>query len=97
MKDTMWSEGWRRLRARRSAVLALAVLALVALAAILVPWLSPYDYATPAWTRIFTPPTLRAGQIFGTDALGRDLLVRVMWGTELEPYICGAGFASAKT
>ena len=73
----------QRLRARRGAVVALAVLAAIVLAALLVPWLSPYDYATPSWSQIFRPPTLRGGQWFGTDSLGRDLLVRVMWGCRI--------------
>ncbi len=76
----LWRQSVRRLCARRSTVLAAALLGLIVAAAVLVPWLSPYDYATPAWTRIFLGPTLRGGQLFGTDSLGRDLLVRVMWG-----------------
>jgi len=71
---------WRILRAQPLTMAALAMLSFIVAAAILVPLLSPYDYATPQWTRIFTPPTLRGGQVFGTDGLGRDLLVRVMWG-----------------
>jgi oligopeptide transport system permease protein len=78
-----WRQAWRRLRAQRSALAALTLLALIVLAALLVPLLSPYDYATPVWTRIFVPPGLQGGQIFGTDALGRDLLVRVMWGCRI--------------
>ena len=76
----LWRQSWRRLCARHSTTLAAAILGAIIVGAVLVPWLSPYDYATPAWTRIFTPPTLRGGQVFGTDSLGRDLLVRVMWG-----------------
>ena len=74
---------WQHLCARRSARVAAAALALIMLAALIVPWLSPYDYATPAWTRIFHAPTANGGQIFGTDSLGRDLLVRVMWGCRI--------------
>lgn len=76
----LWHESWRRLRARRSTTAAAAVLGSVIIAAVLVPWLSPYDYATPSWTEIFSPPTAGGGHLFGTDSLGRDLLVRVMWG-----------------
>jgi oligopeptide transport system permease protein len=76
----LWSESWRRLRARPGTRLAALVLLMILAAALLVPWLSPYDYATPVWTQIFTAPTLRGGRLFGTDGLGRDLLVRVMWG-----------------
>ncbi len=78
-----WQQLWQRLSARRSTVVALWTLLAIVLAAVAVPALSPYDYSTPAWTRIFTPPSLHGGQIFGTDALGRDLLVRVMWGCRI--------------
>jgi oligopeptide transport system permease protein len=78
-----WQQLWARLRARRSTMVALWTLLAIVVAACAVPMLSPYDYSTPAWTRIFTPPSLRGGQIFGTDALGRDLLVRVMWGCRI--------------
>ncbi len=78
-----WRQLWQRLSARRSTVVSLWILLSIVVAAFAVPVLSPYDYATPAWTRIFTPPSLQGGQIFGTDALGRDLLVRVMWGCRI--------------
>jgi oligopeptide transport system permease protein len=78
-----WQQGWRRLRARRATWAAAALLAAIVLAAVLVPWLSPYDYATPAWTEIFRAPSWSAGRPFGTDGLGRDLLVRVMWGCRI--------------
>jgi oligopeptide transport system permease protein len=79
----LWSASWRRLCARPSTRLAAGILALIIVAALLVPWLSPYDYATPVWTQIFRPPTLHGGRLFGTDGLGRDLLVRVMWGCRI--------------
>jgi oligopeptide transport system permease protein len=81
--DGPWRRGWRRLCARRGARWALGVLGLIIALALLVPALSPYDSATPSWTHIFTRPTLRGGQWFGTDGLGRDLLVRVMWGCRI--------------
>jgi oligopeptide transport system permease protein len=64
-----------RLRSQRWALYALA--ALVA-GAVLVPLASPHGYATPEWTRILRAPSFSAP--FGTDGLGRDLLVRSMWG-----------------
>jgi oligopeptide transport system permease protein len=79
----LWQQSWRRLRARRATWVAALLLLAIMLAALLVPWLSPYDYATPAWTEIFRPPSWRAGRPFGTDGLGRDLLVRVMWGCRI--------------
>ena len=70
-------------RIRPGARVAAGLLALIVAAALLVPALSPYDYATPAWTLIFTGPRLGGGHLFGTDSLGRDLLVRVMWGCRI--------------
>ncbi len=75
------ARAWRRLRARPSTRCAALLLALIVAAAVLVPWLSPYDYSSRRlWTQIFAPPTWHGGRLFGTDGLGRDLLVRVMWG-----------------
>jgi oligopeptide transport system permease protein len=79
----LWSESWRRLRARPSTRYAALVLGLIIAAAVLVPWLSPNDYSTPVWTQIFAPPSLHGGRLFGSDGLGRDLLVRVMWGCRI--------------
>lgn len=79
----LWAESWRRLRAQRSARYAALLLALIIAAAVLVPWISPNDYATPVWTQIFAPPSIQGGRLFGADGLGRDLLVRVMWGCRI--------------
>jgi oligopeptide transport system permease protein len=81
--EGLWQQSWRRLRARRATWVAALLLLAIMLAALLVPWLSPYDYATPAWTEIFRSPSWRASRPFGTDGLGRDLLVRVMWGCRI--------------
>jgi oligopeptide transport system permease protein len=76
--DSQWRRAWRRLRRHPLALLALGFLAAVMLASLLVPLVSPFDYATPHWDELYQPPG--AAHPFGTDALGRDLLVRVMWG-----------------
>jgi oligopeptide transport system permease protein len=78
-----WLRAWRRLRADRAGAAALATLGAIALAAVLVPLLSPHDYATPSWTQLFAPPSWRAGLPLGADGLGRDLLVRAMWGCRI--------------
>lgn len=53
------------------------------LAALLVPWLSPYTYYAPSWDEIDLAPDWRSGHLLGTDDLGRDLLVRLMWGCRI--------------
>jgi peptide/nickel transport system permease protein len=64
---------------RRRLVLAGAlVLATVALLALFAPWLTPYDpMALKVLDRLQSP---RAAHWFGTDELGRDVLVRVIYG-----------------
>jgi oligopeptide transport system permease protein len=77
---SLWRDAFSRLSHNRPAMASAAVLALIVLAAIVVPWISPYNYYTPQWAQLDMSPNLHGGHIFGTDDLGRDLLVRVMWG-----------------
>ncbi len=74
-------QAWRRLKRRPAALIALGTLCLITLLALLVPLISPFDFAAPDWDEIFQAPS--AAHWFGTDALGRDLLVRVMWGCRI--------------
>jgi len=76
-----YGQAWRRLKRRPAALIALGMLCLITLLALLVPLISPFDFATPDWDEIFQAPS--AAHWFGTDALGRDLLVRVMWGCRI--------------
>jgi peptide/nickel transport system permease protein len=64
---------------RRRVVLAgAAILAVVALAALLAPWVAPYDpMALKVLDRLQSP---RATHWFGTDELGRDVFSRVIFG-----------------
>jgi peptide/nickel transport system permease protein len=75
-----WRRAWRRLRHRRGAVFGLVmVLAFVALA-LLAPWVAPHDPIATSWSAIRKPPD--AAHWFGTDEIGRDVLSRVVWGTQ---------------
>jgi oligopeptide transport system permease protein len=60
-----------------------SVLLLIALASLILPALSPYDYFTPRLDLISRPPMLQGGHLLGTDPLGRDLLIRVLWGCRI--------------
>lgn len=57
---------------------AVVILVGVSLAALIGPWLSPYDYAVPAGPP-FLPP-LSPGHLLGTDNLGLDVMTRVLEG-----------------
>ncbi len=53
----------------------LAIMALVALAA---PWIAPYSPIDMNVLQRLKPPS--AAHLFGTDAMGRDVFSRVLWG-----------------
>jgi oligopeptide transport system permease protein len=71
---------------------ALGVLGGIIVACLLLPWVSPYDYYTPHLELLSRGPMLSGGHILGTDPLGRDLLVRVMWGCRIS---LGIGLAAS--
>jgi oligopeptide transport system permease protein len=62
---------------------SLVLLAVILLSALLLPVVSPYDYYTPSWEELDLPPGFSHGHLLGTDDLGRDLLVRLMWGCRI--------------
>ena len=68
---SLWQDAFARLLYDRTAVASGVVLGVIVLASIVVPWISPYNYYTPEWALLNTPPTLHGGHIFGTDDLGR--------------------------
>lgn len=75
------SDRWQILRllvARKTVLIALIVLAVLVLAALLAPWISPYDpYKLSIMNRLKAPS---AAHWFGTDDFGRDVLSRVIHG-----------------
>lgn len=73
-----WVRALRRLRRHRAAMLGVAILAAVFVACFLVPFLLGLDPTATAPELRHLPPSWR--HWFGTDALGRDHLARVLIG-----------------
>lgn len=73
-----WRAAWSRLCQSRSALVALAFLALVSVACVAGPWVSPYAESDQHLERVAQPPSLT--HWMGTDLLGRDLATRVLSG-----------------
>jgi oligopeptide transport system permease protein len=78
---TFWSDAWRRLKRNRAAMIGLWVTTLLIVAAVVGPWLVPYTYSQQDFDHIFEPPS--RAHWFGTDELGRDVLVRVLYGARI--------------
>lgn len=72
------ARAWRRMRRRHSAMVGLGIVVILVLAAVLAPWIAPYDPAQQSWTAVRKPPSWL--HLLGTDESGRDLLSRVIFG-----------------
>lgn len=69
---------WRRLKKNPIVALAVAALTLIALAALLAPWIAPYDPYETALRLRLKPPS--SAHWLGTDSQGRDMLTRLLFG-----------------
>jgi ABC-type dipeptide/oligopeptide/nickel transport system permease subunit len=69
----------RRLARDRVAALAGLLLTVIVFAALLAPWIAPYDPYFTDLTKVMRPPD--AEHWFGTDNTGRDIFSRVLYGT----------------
>jgi oligopeptide transport system permease protein len=80
---SLWGDAGRRLLRNKAAVAAVIVLLIVVLACFVGPLLVPYELDEIFWDAIMTPPDWAGGHLFGTDANGRDLLVRTLNGGQI--------------
>ncbi len=80
MKRGLWRDAFRELAADRAAMTGVAVLAVLLLAAFAGPALLDYREDEIDWSSIAVAPFAADGHWLGTDRLGRDLLVRTLFG-----------------
>ncbi|MBU6299050.1 MAG: peptide ABC transporter permease, partial [Alphaproteobacteria bacterium] len=90
---SLWVDARRRLFENRAAVVAMILLAAITSMAVLAPLLSQYSFETTNWNVVSCAPdwwpdstvTCNAGGThwFGTDSVGRDLFVRVLYGARV--------------
>lgn len=78
---TFWQDAWRRLKENRGAMIGLWVVIALFVVAIVGPYLSPYTYEQQDLAIADQGPTW--AHPFGTDGLGRDQLVRVLYGARI--------------
>ncbi len=69
---------FQRLSRNKGAVVGLCFFILLVLAAIFAPVISPYDYMEPDLGNMFSSPSRE--HLMGTDAMGRDILSRLLYG-----------------
>src|SRR5437016_4356590 len=80
---SLWQDALARLLRNRAAVVSLVLLAIIALLAVFAPLLSPHPFDEVYFDEIGAPPNFAKAHWFGTDANGRDLFVRTLYGARV--------------
>ena len=75
---SLWQDAWARLRKNRLAVFGTIVLSIVVVVSVCGPWFMSYTYDEQDTALGASAPS--AAHWLGTDALGRDLLTRILYG-----------------
>ncbi|HUV28062.1 MAG TPA: ABC transporter permease [Anaerolineales bacterium] len=82
--ESMMRLVWRRFRRHPGAIVGAVVLTVIILASVFA-FVSPYDPNTSDILSRLEPPSLQ--HPFGTDALGRDLLTRCLYGGRISLFV----------
>jgi oligopeptide transport system permease protein len=76
-----------RIRSNRMVTICTGLLTVIALVALVGPWLIPFDYAATDFDDRLAAPGASGGHLFGTDELGRDLLARTLLGVQITLFV----------
>lgn len=91
IRRRMLGEFWFYFRQNRGAVAGLVVFALLVVVAILAPLLAPHHPSTQYRDALLLPPVWQEGGraefLLGTDAVGRDMLSRLIFGARYSLFI----------
>lgn len=79
----LWSGAAARIKRNRVAVVAASVILALAILALSGPAFSRYTYDALDWQHLAAAPFATASHWLGTDRLGRDLLVRTLYGVRI--------------
>jgi oligopeptide transport system permease protein len=78
---TYWQDVFSRLKRNKAAMISLGVIILIFLLAIFLPFFLPYTYSDQLIGQESQAPSWK--HIMGTDSLGRDMLVRILYGARV--------------
>jgi oligopeptide transport system permease protein len=79
----LWIDAVVRIKRNRVAVVAASIILLLAILALSGPAFSRYTYDALDWQHLAAAPFATASHWLGTDRLGRDLLVRTLYGVRI--------------
>jgi oligopeptide transport system permease protein len=77
---SLWTDAWAVLKRNRAATLSAWTIMALTVLVIVGPWLCAYAYDYIDFARASSGPSFASKHFFGTDNLGRDLLVRTLYG-----------------
>jgi peptide/nickel transport system permease protein len=79
-KQSRIGEIWRRLKKNKAAVISLFVIVIVILVAVFAEQIAPFPFDQVDFEKSFHPPSRE--HLLGTDRLGRDVLSRIIYGSQ---------------
>ncbi len=82
---SLWQEALQRLLLNRLATLGLVIVLLFILAALIGPYITPYDFLEQDIDSAMQ--TVSRDHLLGTDALGRDILSRLLHGARTAAFV----------
>jgi len=77
---SLWVDAWHRLLKNKAAVVSGIIMGIMLLLVLAGPMLLPWEGDFTDWDNTLSPPSLETKHWFGTDAVGRDILVRTLEG-----------------
>lgn len=78
---SLWSNSWYRLKQNRLAMIGFVILIFMILISLITPWIAPYSYEVQDLNLGAVPPSTE--HWLGTDIFGRDMLTRIMYGSQV--------------
>lgn len=75
-----WEDAWHRLLKNRAAVYSAFIMTFMILLVLFGPMVISWESDFTDWDFIYSAPNFASGHWFGTDAVGRDILVRTLEG-----------------
>ena len=84
------NNAWHKLARNKMAVVGLVIVAVMVLLAVFAPLLAPQDPNAIDVANSYLKPG-SAGHLFGTDAYGRDLLSRIIYGARISIFVAVGG------
>ena len=75
-----WEDAWHRLLKNRAAVYSAFIMAFMLVLVVFGPMLISWESDFTDWDYTSSPPSIESGHWFGTDAVGRDIMVRTLEG-----------------